>query len=119
MTAGSAAGPARGDGVGTLFYGNDQTALAFGDRVLAHLRAVISAKLSRGESFTVSWTHPSGQQPGRSTIWVSPSIPLRFVFDGPDPIPLNPAWVQQLAQSVNSSGGIQVIDEPPGPPRPA
>ena len=25
------------------------------------------------------------QQPGRSTIWLHPSIPLRFVFDGPEP----------------------------------
>lgn len=101
--------------MGTLFYGDDRTPLAFEDRVLAHLRAVMSVKLRRGESFTVSWTHPSGQRPGRSTIWVSASIPLRFVFDEPETIALNPVWVQRLAESTNSSGGIQVVPEPPGP----
>ncbi len=104
--------------MGTLFYGDDQTPLAFDDRLLAHLRAVMSVKLRRGESFTVSWIHPGGQRPGRSTIWLSPRIPLRFVFDEPDAIALNPAWVQQLAESANSSGGIQVVDEPPPAPQP-
>lgn len=102
--------------MGTLFYGDDQTPLAFEDRVLAHLRAVMSVKLRRGESFTVSWTHPSGQRPGRSTIWVSAAIPLRYVFDEPEPITLNPAWVRRLAESANSSGGIQVVPEPPTRP---
>lgn len=112
MAGGLAADRPGGDGLGTLFYGDDQTALVFEDRVLAHLRAAMSVTLRQGQSFTVSWTHPSGQQPGRSTIWVSPSIPLRFVFDESHSITLNPAWVRQLAESANSSGGIQVLDEP-------
>ncbi|MFT4212944.1 MAG: hypothetical protein QM626_13855 [Microbacterium sp.] len=101
--------------MGTMFYGDDSTALHFEDRALAHLKVVIATKLRRGESFTISWVHGPGEQRGRSTVWISPSIPLRFVFDDPEPTTLNPRYLDQLATSANSSGGIQLIDEDPVP----
>ena len=55
--------------------------------------------------------HPDGETRGRSTIWLHPSIPLRFVFDDPEPTELNRAWIEELAQSASSSGGIQLTEE--------
>jgi hypothetical protein len=78
---------------------------------MAHLKVVIATKLRRSESFTVTWTHPHDQTPGRTTIWLHPSIPLRFVFDDPEPAELNLEWIQELAQSANSSGGIALVAE--------
>lgn len=101
----------QGHTVGTLFYGGSATPIEIDDRALAHLKVVISTKLRRSESFTLSWQHPEEQPRGRSTIWLQPSIPLRFVLDDPDPIQLNRAWIDQLAASANSSGGITLIAE--------
>ena len=97
--------------MGTIFYGGSATPIHIEDRALAHLKVVIATKLRRSESFTLSWQHPADQPTGRSTIWLHPSIPLRFVFDEPEPPELSRQWIEDLAQSANSSGGIQLIPE--------
>ena len=97
--------------VGTIYYGGSATPIHIEDRALAHLKVVVSTKLRRGESFTVSWRHPDDEPRGRSTIWLNPSIPLRFVFDDPEPAELNRVWIEELAQSANSSGGISLVAE--------
>jgi hypothetical protein len=68
----------------------------------------IATKLRRQESFTLSWTHPDGEPRGRSTIWLHPSIPLRFVFDEPTPPPLQQDRITTMANAANSSGGITI-----------
>ena len=97
--------------MGTIYYGGDASAIDIEDRALAHLKVVIATKLRRGESFTLTWRHPDGQPRGRSTVWLSPSIPLRFVFDDPEPAVLSREWMEELAQSANSSGGIMLVAE--------
>ncbi|MDQ0729117.1 hypothetical protein [Microbacterium sp. W4I20] len=81
------------------------------DRALAHIKVVVATKLRRNESFTLSWRHTDDEPGGRSTIWVHPSIPLRFTFDEPESPPLNVKWIEQLMHTANSSGGIQLVDE--------
>jgi hypothetical protein len=97
--------------VGTIYYGGSATPIHIEDRALAHLKVVIATKLRRNESFTVSWRHPDDQPRGRSTLWLHPSIPLRFVFDDPEPTELSRSWIEELANSANSSGGIMLIAE--------
>jgi len=97
--------------MGTIYYGGSATPIDIEDRALAHLKVVIASKLRRGESFTVSWRHPDDQPRGRSTIWLHPSIPLRFVFEKPDQEVLSREWLEELANSANSSGGIMLIAE--------
>lgn len=97
---------------GTLYYGDVAAPIAIEDRALAHVKVVIATKLRRGESFTLSWTHSEGEEPGRSTVWLHPSIPLRFVFEEPEPALLSRAWIEELAASANSSGGLMIIPEP-------
>jgi hypothetical protein len=97
--------------VGTIYYGGSDTPIQVDDRALAHLKVVIATKLRRGESFTLTWRHPEDQPRGRSTIWLHPSIPLRFVFDDPEPASLSREWMEELAQSANSSGGIMLVAE--------
>ena len=95
--------------MGTIYYGGSATPIHIEDRALAHLKVVIATKLRRNESFTVSWQHPDDQPRGRSTLWLHPAIPLRFVFDDPEPAELSRAWIEELANSANSSGGISLI----------
>jgi hypothetical protein len=99
--------------VGTIYYGDSATPIEIEDRALAHVKVVIATKLRRGESFTLSWSHQADADPGRSTVWLHPSIPLRFVFDDPEPAVLNRRWIEVLAASANSSSGLLLVAEPP------
>ena len=99
------------DRVGTLYYGDSGTPIGIEDRALAHLKVAITTKLRRGESFTLSWKHPEEQPRGRSTLWLHPSIPLRFVFDEPEAPELSRSWIEDLMRSANSTGGIQLVQE--------
>lgn len=96
--------------MGVFHYAHMEEPIYVDDRTLAHLKVVIAAKLRRKESFTLSWTQ-SESSPGRSTIWMHPSIPLRFDFDTPDVPELNPSWIQALMRSANSADGIILDDE--------
>ena len=97
--------------MGTMYYGGSAMPIGIEDRALAHLKVVVATKLRRNESFTLSWPHPDDQPRGRSTLWIHPSIPLRFVFDDPRPAELSRTWIEELAQSANSSGGISLVAE--------
>lgn len=92
-------------------YGLGVDPIHIEDRALAHLKVVIATKLRRNESFTLSWRHPEEESGGRSTIWLHPSIPLRFTFEDPETPQLNARWIEELMHSANSSGGIQLVDE--------
>jgi hypothetical protein len=97
--------------VGTLYYGDSGTPIGIEDRALAHVKIAITTKLRRGESFTLSWIHPEDQARGRSTIWLHPSIPLRFVFDATEAPELSRDWVEELMRSANSTGGVTLVEE--------
>lgn len=97
--------------MGTLYYGDSGTPIGIEDRALAHLKIAITMKPRRGESFTLSWMHPADQLRGRSTLWLHPSIPLRFVFDAPERPELSRDWVEELMRSANSTGGIMLVEE--------
>lgn len=97
--------------MGWLFYGDTSEPIEIEDRALAHLKVVISTKLRRNESFTLSWRHPPENPTGRSTIWLHPSIPLRFVFSDPERPDLSSEWIAALANSASSTGGITLLPE--------
>ena len=100
--------------LGRLTY--DSTLVAdFDDRVLAHLQVVITAKLRRGESFAFSWNDSRDIGSGRTTIWLSESVPLSFRFFGSRPPQINRAWVEHLTQTANSAGGLRIVPEPTQP----
>ncbi len=89
-----------------LFYGNGAEPIEMPDRLMAHIKVVVATKLRRGESFTLSWQHPGRN--GRTTIWLQPAIPLRFVFASAEPEMLDPALLKELANAANSSRGLTV-----------
>ncbi|WP_158867037.1 DUF7882 family protein [Leifsonia sp. AG29] len=91
--------------MGTLHY--DGVEIRFDDEVLAHLETVIVNKLRRREGFVLSWRQPTI---GRSTVWLDPSIPLRFEYDSEEAPHLERDWVESLMVSANGSGGLVVTD---------
>jgi hypothetical protein len=104
--------------MGNLYYGTSPEPIRIPDRLLSHLKVVIATKLRRSESFTLSWTHVNGT-PGRSTVWLQPSIPLRFVFDSAEPEQLDSQTLKNMADMANSSAGLVVafdVDIPAAAP---
>ena len=92
--------------MGQLYYGNSAEPIMIPDEQLAYLKAVATVKLRRNESFTLNWRHVDDTPGARSTIWVQPSIPLRFVFDEKETAQLNGAQLRDLAAQANSSAGL-------------
>ncbi|MDN4613258.1 ATP-dependent DNA ligase [Leifsonia sp. F6_8S_P_1B] len=103
--------------MGTLTY--DSTAIAFDDRLLLHLQIVIVNKLRRRESFAMSWRDAAETGDGRSAIWIDPSIPLFFKYDGSRVPTINREWLALLAESAGSSTGLIVCAEDGSPERAA
>jgi hypothetical protein len=94
--------------MGKLYYGADTEAVVIPDRLLSHIKVVAATKLRRNESFTLSWVHAPGEPVGRSTLWLQPSIPMRFVFDSVEPEQLDPSMLRTLADQAASSAGMHV-----------
>jgi hypothetical protein len=98
--------------VGTLVYGNSNLDVEFDDRLLAHLQAVIVAKLRRDEGFLFTWKDADSVGEGRNCIWLHRSIPLYFRYPVAQPPAVNRAWLEALTVSANSPGGLRIVDEP-------
>lgn len=97
--------------MGTLNYGDSTSANEFEDRLLAHLQLAIVTKLRRGESFVFSW---DGTDHGsrNNSIWISPTVPIRFTYPAGRRGSINRAWVEALLHTAYSVGGMRIVDEP-------
>ncbi len=95
--------------MGILQYGSDQ--YEFDDRLLAHMKLAIVAKLLRHESFLLNWTIPAEKGSGRISLWISRESHLSFRFAGSRPPNINPRWVEALSLKAARTGGMQVISE--------
>ena len=104
--------------MGHLHYGDHSASVEIADRALAHLQVVILHKLRRGESFPFSWIEPTSSGSGRSTIWLHPTVMLRFTFAGNRTPSLNAAWIEQLSILANSNAGLRGTAEPVDTSRP-
>jgi hypothetical protein len=98
--------------MGTFRYESD-TQANFDDRLLLHLQHVIAMKLRRGESFTFTWiSSAAGRGDRHVSVWLNPRSALTFSFFGSRPAQLNPAWLEALAFTANSTAGLQIVPEP-------
>jgi len=80
------------------------------DRILAHLRAVVIAKLRRGEGFLLSWTDSVTIGDGRSSVWIHSDCDLHFKLDGAQPVKLDPRVLEQLNVESIQSRGIELAE---------
>lgn len=101
--------------MGRLYYSTGSEALEIPDRLLSHVMTVIATKLRRGESFTLSARYTADDTAGRTTLWIQPSIPLRFVFDDADLPATDPVLLRDLADAAHSSRGLSIDIEPDSP----
>jgi hypothetical protein len=96
--------------MGRLIYGAG-CEFEIDDRTLAHLQIVMVAKLRRSEHFALSWSGESRRE-GRSTVWVSPSQYLQFLYEDGPAVVINRQWVDELMAAANSVGGLHPVPEP-------
>jgi hypothetical protein len=87
-----------------LAYGAEGAPICVPEHLLAHVKLVVTTKLRRNESFMMSWRHADGS--GRSSVWLEPSIPLRFTFDSVDEPRIDHALLARLAAEASSNAGL-------------
>ncbi|MFE5408012.1 hypothetical protein [Microbacterium sp. NPDC056569] len=87
-----------------LVYGPEGTPISIPEHVLVHVKLVVTTKLRRNESFMMSWRHADGS--GRSSVWLEPSIPLRFTFDSVEEPRIDHALLSRLAAEASSNAGL-------------
>jgi hypothetical protein len=102
--------------MGQLFYDGDQI-VDLADRTLMHVQLALSQKLRRSEGFLFTWNDAIGDPPGYNSIWLSPSIPLRFKFDAPPTLPINREWVDSMVSKAALSGNLVITADPSEPVR--
>jgi len=91
--------------MGKLFYGSDPQPIEIDDRLLQYLQVVLATKLRRSESFTFTWTDAAAAH-SRTTLWIQPSISLRFFFSSAEPVRLSGGYLRQLADQAAMSSGL-------------
>ncbi len=93
--------------MGRFVYDRDAT-VEMDDRTLAHLQVVIINKLRRQESFALTLRDDQRTL----SVWVCPQTAVQFVYSGNRHPTLNREWIEELAVSANSMGGLRLVPEP-------
>lgn len=94
--------------MGRLIYGARGLRIDMEDRLLAHVQAVVVAKLRRNEPFYLSWTQSPGEGSGRRSIWVNATLELAMEFAGSRPIELDRQQLDTLMSQANSNTGLDL-----------
>ena len=97
--------------MGTMTHGN--VSVEFEDRMLSHLQIVIVQRFRRGEPMVMSWLDSLAVGDGRSSIWMTPTLPVYFKFAGSRVPEIDRDWLQQLSDSAGSSTGL-IVTSPTG-----
>ncbi|KYJ99050.1 MULTISPECIES: hypothetical protein [unclassified Microbacterium] len=99
--------------MGRFIY-DGSTKVEVEDRALRHLQLVMTAKLRRGEPFPYTWKEDASVGGGRITVWLHAGSSMVFKYVGSRQPEINRAWVDALAYTANSPGGLYLVPEPAG-----
>ncbi len=97
--------------MGTMVHGT--IAVDFEDRLLSHLQIVIVQRFRRNESLVMSWLDAVTVGDGRSSMWLTPSLPVYFKFAGSRVPAIDEEWLERLTESAGSSRGL-ILTTPNG-----
>ncbi|MFC7431361.1 MULTISPECIES: hypothetical protein [unclassified Agrococcus] len=89
----------------TLRYGNgDESTFGMDDADLAHLAAVVTAKLRRREPFLLTCLSDATRQ----SIWIHESSTIVYSYDAAEAIELDRARLEAMVQETNRPAGLAV-----------
>lgn len=94
--------------MGTLYYGSARTPITIDDRLLAHLKVVITSKLRRNESFLLSWDEPVDRGSGRASVFIHPMCDLIYRFDGSRHPDLDQQQLETMSAESMSGRGLVI-----------
>jgi hypothetical protein len=97
--------------MGSMAHGN--VSVDFEDRLLSHLQIVIVQRFRRNESLVMSWLDAISVGDGRSSLWMTPAMPVYFKFAGSRVPKIDEDWLQRLSESAASSTGL-IVTAPNG-----
>lgn len=104
--------------MGTLTYHPAMPAFEFDDVTLAHLEAVVVAKLRRRESFMLTFLTDAG----RVGVWVHEASNLRYAYPETKPTEFDRARLEEMVKATNHASGLVIADvtlhEPDATPDP-
>ncbi|MFC7430872.1 MULTISPECIES: RNA polymerase subunit sigma [unclassified Agrococcus] len=92
--------------MGTLHYGIADAGIRIDDETLAHLAAVMVAKLRRHEPFLLTCRSESS----REAIWLHGASTVRFSYDEPAPTTLDKARLEAMVKESNRPTGLVLED---------
>ena len=95
--------------MGTLHYGASRTKIRIDDRTLAHLQAVITAKLRRNEGLLVYWERRVEHGCHRGAFWVHPNCDLTYDYDGGREPALDPAELDRMFAEASGRRGLRIV----------
>lgn len=90
--------------MGTIHYGTDDAGISIDDETMAHVAAVVVAKLRRREPFLLT-TVSAG---GREAVWVHEASTLRWVYETQESIALDKARLEAMVRETNRPSGLAV-----------
>lgn len=93
--------------MGTLLLGRIAR-IHLEDDVLAHVHAVIIAKLRVREPISIAWVSEAGL---RDEIIVNPATTVVARFDSPQAPPLDRAWLNRLMIAANTVRGLNLTPQ--------
>lgn len=96
--------------MGDLYYGAARTRVHMDDRTLAHVSAVITAKLRRSEPFLLSWLDDDAIGDGRSSVWVHQACDLHYKYEAAEHIDLDRTLLERMSRASSAPQGL-LIDE--------
>ena len=96
-------------------YGARGMQIEIEDRLLAHVQAVMLAKLRRREPFPLSWVEPAGEGSGRRVVWVNETLELGFEYAGSRTIELDRDMLEEMTARANSVAGLNLGDNAHNP----
>jgi hypothetical protein len=82
----------------------------FDDELLAHVQALLTAKLKRNEPFFMWWSLPREQGSGRVSLWMHPSVPVMFEFRRVARYQLEGQLLNELALGSASAFGLDMSE---------
>ena len=90
--------------MGTMHYGTDEAGITIEDETLAHVAAVVVAKLRRREPFLLTTVSAAS----RESVWVHEASTLRWAYETQDAITLDKARLEAMVRDTNRPSGLSV-----------
>lgn len=101
--------------MGTLAYDGSADPFEVNDDLLAHLEAVIVAKLRRREAFLLTFVADDA----RSAVWVHESSNLRYTYETAKPSDLDRSKLEAMVRDTHHASGLVVgLEHLPHAPEP-